>query len=1230
MRCYEDEVDQVLNENASRLETMPAGVETVPLPGTEAECIRLRSGRKRWPASLRWAVFSLVFTGFLGVIATIAAVLFVDRLERGPILVDGLGQRIAARLQERFGDGQIFRLGETMIEKGENGPELTISSFSVTGSNGELIVAAPKTRVTLDPFALVIGDVTPRRLDVVGLELRMSVMPDGSFAVSAGSAPAVLKAPAPPLAGVHAPDLAPVNDKAPAIEKSITDPVSVIPGSAAPGGLPPVESTPQARSARDAMRPAAEALRQLLALSAGKGSPLGALGQFGIIDGKLIFEDRANGKETVFDGLQLHLERASGQAKLRLAVNGPNGRWEMSVAAAEENQNRDGALRSLDVDFSNLSLDEIRLFSGIRELPFDTDMPLNIKFRIGSDAGGEFRMAEGSFALGAGFLSFRDPDQEPVLVDRVSGAFHWEDSTRRFIIDSARVESSDAKFLLSGVLLPPQSNNGLWAFNLANIGPGQIGAERPGQASLAISKFEFAAIIDPQAKSFNAERFILNGPLVNLTGNASFSMTPEGRRFQLKMSSPSMPALSALRLWPSASGATIRAWLEQHLKSGVIDNGFLELDFGEEAFAALHARTALPDAALRIDFDVREASLSYLAGVSAAKGLSGSGRVTGKQTNFSITQGHIDGDGKQIEISGGKFTLINMAPLASPASVTVNLAGQADTLAAVLNEPGLKPHAALILDPSTLKGRVEGRLTVDFKLGRNAGAADPRIRAQGNATNVSIDRLMGKERLESASIQFTIDGKDLSAKGSGKMFGAPASFSFDKVGAGELNAIMTVVLDDQARQKLGWSTGSRLAGPVAMKISGPLNKSDSLQGNVEFDLTKAVIADIIPGLGKPAGRAAKASFTLANRTEGTILQNFIYQTGFTSLRGSIDLDKKGVFTGAALSSVKLSPSDELTADISTVAPGNLKVALRGASIDLRPFIQAMTSPQNPVEPASSETAAGRMEVEVQSKLATGYNRQAFADFSLKMTRDRGRFQRFELTARNGRTNVNGRLVPGTSRLEVTAGDGGAVMSFMDLYRRMEGGQLSLTADVSAKQFDGVLNVQDFVLRDEPALKRLVAEGVARTDAAGRTQIDPSLVQFERLRLNFTKTDGRIQLHDGVINGSAIGTTLEGVVDFPLDQVSMKGTFVPAYGLNNMFAKIPLFGPILGGGRNEGLVGVNYTVTGKASAPLLNVNPLSAIAPGFLRKIFGAIGATDSAGAPPPRPQMPLSLAPVVR
>jgi hypothetical protein len=53
----------------------------------------------------------------------------------------------------------------------------------------------------------------------------------------------------------------------------------------------------------------------------------------------------------------------------------------------------------------------------------------------------------------------------------------------------------------------------------------------------------------------------------------------------------------------------------------------------------------------------------------------------------------------------------------------------------------------------------------------------------------------------------------------------------------------------------------------------------------------------------------------------------------------------------------------------------------------------------------------------------------------------------------------------------------------------------------------------------------------------------------------------------------------------------------------MFGPIPLIGTLMGGGSNEGMFGVTYEVVGTPGQPVLRVNPISAMAPGVLRKIF---------------------------
>jgi len=161
---------------------------------------------------------------------------------------------------------------------------------------------------------------------------------------------------------------------------------------------------------------------------------------------------------------------------------------------------------------------------------------------------------------------------------------------------------------------------------------------------------------------------------------------------------------------------------------------------------------------------------------------------------------------------------------------------------------------------------------------------------------------------------------------------------------------------------------------------------------------------------------------------------------------------------------------------------------------------------------------------------------------------------------------------------------------------MNGGQLALamdppTAEPSAKE--GLINVKDFSVKGEAALDRLAANG----QGAGENG-----VSFSRVRAEFTRQNGQLTICDGVLKGPLIGGTIGGSID-SLNQVRMSGTFVPMYGLNNMFGQVPILGLFLGGGSNEGLIGVTYEVVGTLGQPVLRVNPISAMAPGVLRKIF---------------------------
>jgi hypothetical protein len=104
----------------------------------------------------------------------------------------------------------------------------------------------------------------------------------------------------------------------------------------------------------------------------------------------------------------------------------------------------------------------------------------------------------------------------------------------------------------------------------------------------------------------------------------------------------------------------------------------------------------------------------------------------------------------------------------------------------------------------------------------------------------------------------------------------------------------------------------------------------------------------------------------------------------------------------------------------------------------------------------------------------------------------------------------------------------------------------------------------------------------------------------------------------VVWGPAVGATLEGAFDYTRNEVSLRGTFVPAYALNNFLARFPIVGFFLGGGQNEGVFGLPYEVYGTPGQPILRVNPAGMFAPGFLRKLFEfrSANTSDQAAVPP--------------
>jgi hypothetical protein len=80
-------------------------------------------------------------------------------------------------------------------------------------------------------------------------------------------------------------------------------------------------------------------------------------------------------------------------------------------------------------------------------------------------------------------------------------------------------------------------------------------------------------------------------------------------------------------------------------------------------------------------------------------------------------------------------------------------------------------------------------------------------------------------------------------------------------------------------------------------------------------------------------------------------------------------------------------------------------------------------------------------------------------------------------------------------------------------------------------------------------------------------------------------------------------------------MDLRGTVVPAYSLNSVFASVPLLGPLLVPEKGSGLFAATYFMRGPIDDPSVGGNPLATLTPGFLRGLFNIFDAPEKPKAP---------------
>jgi hypothetical protein len=363
----------------------------------------------------------------------------------------------------------------------------------------------------------------------------------------------------------------------------------------------------------------------------------------------------------------------------------------------------------------------------------------------------------------------------------------------------------------------------------------------------------------------------------------------------------------------------------------------------------------------------------------------------------------------------------------------------------------------------------------------------------------------------------------------------------------------------------------------------------------EIDLRRARLMLSSLGWSKGIGVPGKLVFDMIQAADGYRVENLKLTGDGFGLSGKVALDGKYNLISADIDEFALRKGDQAAFTLKRDAKGGYIVNATGKTFDIRGLMTRFRKP-----PPGGSTAPD-LTVDARFDRLIGFNNEVLSKGEMAITAASGTLRRLDIKGTLG-NSVIGATYSDDSRsanLLLTTADAGAFFRYIDLYQRIVGGTLRLQGRRAndAEPLLGAFDISNFHIVGEQVMSRF-ASSTDRSDG-----FNPNAVPFDRMQLNYTLRNSVIVIDDAVLRSPSIGATFDGRIDLAASQILIQGTYLPAYAINNMFGKIPVLGLALGGGSKGGLVGITFKVEGPMDNPGVQINALSAIAPGMFRKIF---------------------------
>jgi hypothetical protein len=798
------------------------------------------------------------------------------------------------------------------------------------------------------------------------------------------------------------------------------------------------------------------------------------------------------------------------------------------------------------------------------------------------DAGALSRLAA-SLDIGPGRLT-QGPEARPFEFAGGRAEVEYDPDTARVAITEVSARTDLVTLVADGQLLLGDLSAG-WPREVyaqiratrLDVAPGTVLA---GPLTFDRAFADVRVALDPFALDIG--QLTVEGPRGLQHASGRIAPTPEGWRLALDIAGKDIAMADALALWPLPIARGVREWMADNVLTAQ----------ARDLTIALRAEPGeRPVTGMSVSFE--DADVRVMRDMPPVTGASGTANFTAPRFAMSLSEGQmVDETGGVADLAGSTFVVADSRQIPRRAEVAIRGSAQLAPVLRLLENPPFRVLSRATRPEELLAIQADADLDarVRFPIKRGLLPEEVAWDVTGTLTDVTSADIVPGRPLAADRVTVSVTPERLELTGPVTVGGLPleATFRHTLVKDSEEPARVTgrLALSPETLPLLGvvLPDGS-IAGAAEADVDLTLPKDGTVDFRLTSDLVGARLAVAPLGWSKPGDTpgALEVEGRVADGT-ATVSRMRLEAPGLTST-GRVD---PGDGPGRAIVRLdRVQAGSWLDAPVTLTGQGpgqTVAVSIDGGSVNLarRPD-------------SAGGSSGGAVPLRVALDRLTISEGLALAPFSGEMSAGVGLSGTFEARV-NGGAPVSGALAPsaGSTAIQITADDGGAVLRDAGIYPNARGGDFSLLLSPQGADgnYAGQVTIDGVRVVGAPVLAGLLnaVSVVGLID-----ELQGAGILFDTMDARFDLSPDRVVIREGSAVGASLGISMDGLYDIATKQIDMQGVVSPIYlvnGIGQLFTR-----------RGEGLFGFSYRMTGAQDEARVEVNPLSILTPGMFRDIF---------------------------